>query len=65
MRVFEGRVAGGVLGSRAKVSVISSADMLGLLSSEQGTTDMEMERPWTLVGCRGVEGLPEPEAGLM
>lgn len=45
VRVFGARVAGGVLSSRVKVSVISSADMSGLWSSEQGTTDMEMERP--------------------
>ena len=26
---------------------------------------MEMERPWPLVGCSGVVGLPELERGLM
>ncbi len=65
VRVFEARVAGGVLDSRLKASVISSADMWGLWSSEQGTTDMERERPWVLVGWVGVEGLPELEGGLM
>lgn len=60
-RVFEAHVTGGVVGSRVKVSFISSSDMYGLCSFEQGTTDMEMERPWVLVGCRGVEGLPELE----
>lgn len=64
-RVFEARAVGGVLGSRVKVSVISSGDMYGLCSFEQGTTDMEMERPWVLVGCRGVEGLSELERGLV
>lgn len=44
-RVFKARVAGGVFGSRVKASAISSADMQGFWSTEQGTTDMEMERP--------------------
>lgn len=26
---------------------------------------MEMERPWVLVGCSGMGGLPELEEGLM
>lgn len=65
MRVFEVRVAGGLLGSRVKVSAISSGNMLGLWPSVQGTTDMEMERPWVLVGCSGMEGLPELVGGLV
>lgn len=55
MHVFEARVTGGVLCSGEKASVISSAGMEGLWSSEQGTTDMEMERPW-LAGCMGARG---------
>lgn len=57
VRVFKARVAGGLLGSGLKAS---SLDMLGLCSSEHGTTDMEMERPWVPGGCRGVKWLPEP-----
>ncbi len=39
--VFKALLAGGVLGS----SVASSANMQGPWSLEQGTTDIEMERP--------------------
>lgn len=65
VRVFETRLGGGVLGSGVKASGISSVDMYLLCSSEQGTTDMEMERPWLAVGCRGWEGLQTLERGLM
>lgn len=65
MRVFEARVAGGLLGSRVKVSAISSDNMIGLCSSVQGTTDMEMERLWVLVGCSRVERLPVLVWGLL
>lgn len=44
-RVFGARVVGGLLGSWLKASLISSADMSVLWSIEQGTTEMEMERP--------------------
>lgn len=44
-RVFGARVVGGLLGSWLKASPISSADMSVLWSIEQGTTEMEMERP--------------------
>lgn len=60
--VFEARVAGGLLGSRVKASSVS---MQALWSAEQGTTDMEMERPWVLVGFRGRGGLTEMEGGPM
>lgn len=63
--VFGARVPRGVLGSKMNASAISSAGMLGLWSSEQGTTDMEMERPCALLGCSGVEGFLEPDDGLM
>lgn len=62
MRVFEVWMAEGVLVSMVKMS---SADMSGLWSSEQGTIDMEMEGLLVLVGCWRVEGLPELERGLM
>lgn len=62
VRVFEARVAGGVLGSGAKAS---SVNIQGLCSSEKGTADMEMERPWVLAGCTGLGELLELEGGRM
>lgn len=63
-RVLEALAAGGVPGSGPKASGISSADTEGLCSVEQGTTEMETERPWAPGGCRGASELPKPERGL-
>lgn len=62
VHILEARMAGGLPGSR--VSAISSGNVSDLWSSVQGTTDMEMERPWVLVGFSGVKGLLREKALL-
>ncbi|TNN80777.1 hypothetical protein EYF80_009011 [Liparis tanakae] len=60
--VFEARVARGWPGSRVKASSVTTQ---ALWVSEQGITDMEMERPWVLLGCSGAEGRAELGGRLM
>lgn len=63
--VFETCVSEGVLDSKENGSLMFSVGTVGLWSSEQGTTDIEMERPWLLLGFNEVKGLPELKEGLI
>lgn len=62
VHVLETRMAGGLPGSRG--SAFSPGNVSGLWSSVQGTTDMEMDRPWVLVGFNGMNGLLGEKAQL-